>query len=80
MFGQEMLDVSSEKAKQSKTTQELKGGVSLMKNCFVLVRQNRQKNKSTGFNHFFKILLSLVIFIHIAVVICISDIGSIDIS
>ena len=53
MFGQEMLDVSSEKAKQSKTTQELKGGVSLMKNCFVLVRQNRQKNKSTGFNLFF---------------------------
>ena len=54
MFGQEMLDVSSEKAKQSKTTQELKGGVSLMNNCFVLVRQNRQKNKSPGFNHFLK--------------------------
>ena len=49
-----MLDVSSEKAKQSKTTQELKGGVSLMNNCFVLVRQNRQKNKSPGFNHFLK--------------------------
>ena len=40
MFGQEMLDVSSEKGKhdtQPQTTQQLKGDVFSMNNCFVLL-------------------------------------------